>query len=95
MGEVASSWRRIEGDGLVHAGPCIVKAIVFEPHAGQDWADVYDGRDATSGEKFCRVEAKTVTTVPVNLGDGVLFGRGIYVDGTDGDVRTTVTFIPL
>lgn len=91
----ATHWQRIPGSGIVHAGPCIVLDVIFHPDAAADYADIYDGRDATSGTKCYRIESADDSTVAVNLGSGILFGRGIYVAGIDAAVETTVAFIPL
>ena len=91
----ATNWVRVAGDGLVFNGPCIVKTIIVFPDVAEDYADIYDGRDTTSGVKFCRIEADVDQTLTLNLGDGVAFGRGIYVDGKDSAVETTIAFIPL
>lgn len=94
MENYATHWVKIPGDGLVYDGPCIVKTIVFWPDANADYVDIYDGRDTTSGIKFARIEAAASTTQRLNLGNGVLFGRGVYVDGIDAAVETTVCFVP-
>ena len=95
MGNEATHWLRVAGDGVVYDGPCILKNVIFWPDVAADYVDIYDGRDTTSGVKFCRIEADVDETRLVSLGDGVLFGRGIYVDGIDSAVETTVAFIPL
>lgn len=95
MSEHATHWRRIAGDELIYDGPCIVRTITVKPDANHDWADIYDGRDATTGTKYCRVSTANRTTGHLNLGTGVLFGKGIYVNGYDSKVETTVSFIPL
>jgi hypothetical protein len=89
------AYARIVGDGRVYQGPALVKAIVFVPVSGADYADIYDGLDTESGEKVFRVKAAALTTWQITLDCGVLFSRGIYVDGKDGDVETTVLFEPL
>lgn len=91
----ATHWERQVGSGLIYDGPCIVKTIILWPHAASQYADIYDGRDTTSGTKFCRVDAFQLTTQHVGLGDGVEFGKGVYVDAEHGEDETTVTFIPL
>jgi len=91
----ATNWVQIAGDGLVFNGPCIVKSIIFWPHTDDQYADIYDGRDATSGKKFCRVEAYTPATRHISFGQGVQFGRGIYVNAKHREDETTVAFIPL
>jgi hypothetical protein len=90
----STHWERIAGDGMVYDGPCTVRAIIFEPYAANDYVNVYDGRDAISGKLFCQIFTSVKLMQCVDLGAGVEFGRGIYVDGIDGDVRTTVTFTP-
>ncbi len=95
MNGVATAYGRMAGSGMIHNAQCIVKSIVFHPDAGGDYVDIYDGRDATSSTKYCRVESAVDSTVPVDLGDGVIFGKGIYVAGIDSAVETTVAFIPL
>lgn len=88
----ATQWELVKGDGIAYNGPCVLKTIIFWPDEAADYADIYDGRDTTSGVKFCRVEADVDETKVVGLGDGVLFSRGIYVDGIDSAVETTVVF---
>lgn len=88
-------WKHIAGDGLIYDGPCIVTHILVTPDANHDYADIYDGRDTTSGTRFCRAKAANRTTKHIGLGQGVHFGRGIYVDAYDAAVETTIAFIPL
>lgn len=88
-------WTRVTGDGIAYSGPCLLLDIVFWPDSDADYADIYDGRDATSGKKFCRVEAAASTTRHLRFGQGIPFDRGIYVDGYDSAVQTTVIFEPL
>lgn len=95
MPDAATHWLRVLGDGLIYDGPCIVKFIIFWPDANADYADIYDGWDAASGVLFCRIEAAAQTTRHIGLGQGVRFGQGIYVDGIDAAVATTVGFVPL
>lgn len=95
MGTPATAWIHISGDGMIHEGECLVKAIILHPDAAGDYADVYDGRDAVSGVKFCRIENAVGSTLSLDLGDGVLFGRGLFVDGYDSAVEVTIAFVPL
>lgn len=88
-------WVRILGDDLIYTGPCLVTHILMNPDANQDYADVYDGRDTTSGKLFCRLGNATRTGRHLNLGAGVHFENGIYIDAYDSAVETTVVFIPL
>lgn len=86
---------RIIGDGVAWQGTCEVKAIILNPDAGNDYADIYDGLDAISGEKFIRVKSADIVTRLLSLGDGIRFDVGIYVDGYDSAVETTVVFVPV
>lgn len=95
MPEAATHWARITGNGLVYDGPCTVTHIIFWPNANADYVDIYDGRDSTTGDKFCRIETANQNTRHVGLGQGIRFGRGIYVKGIDNVVQTTIAFIPL
>lgn len=88
-------WSRVRGDALVWVGPCLVHAVLFEPDIGTDYADIYDGRDATSGKKFCRVDTSLVVTRHVNFGQGVAFDAGIFIHNVDVAAYTTVVFTPL
>ena len=89
------TWRMIAGDGEVYSGRCLVTDIILWPNDDGDYADVYDGRDTTSGRKFCRVESAVSTTMHFVFGSGIPFDVGIYVDGKDGDVQTTIGWFPL
>ena len=88
-------WGRIAGDGCLYQGPCLIHSITFFPDVDTDYCDVYDGVDATSGKRFARYELATSTTRNYNYGVGVPFDQGIYIDGYDSAVETTVVFTPL
>ena len=88
-------WVHLFGDGLIYRGPCLVHSITLWPDEDGDHAYVYDGHDVTSGKPFCLLEAATSTTLHLGFGDGVPFSQGIYVDGSDAEVATTVVFTPL
>lgn len=91
----STHYLNVAGDGIAYKGSCILKAVIFHPDAAGDYADIYDGRDATSGTKVFRIENTVDSTLAANLGDGILFGKGIFVDGIDSAVETTVAFVPL
>lgn len=88
-------WTRVIGDGIAYEGSCLLLGIILWPDTAADYTDIYDGRDATSGKKFCRIEADVDRTRPLNFGRGVPFDTGIYIDGMDSAVETTVIFEPL
>lgn len=86
---------RIIGNGLAWDGPCLLTHILFWPHAASQYTDVYDGRDATSGKKFCRIDAFQAASKHVSLGLGVRFDVGIYVEAEHREDETTVVFVPV
>ena len=88
-------WVRVVGDGLAYQGPCLVHSITFMPVTANDYADIYDGRDAVSGKRFMRVISSVVVTSCMCYASGIPFDQGIYVDGKDAEVETTVVFTPL
>lgn len=90
-----ASWVRIVGDGVAYLGPCLVLGFVMVPDAIADYADIYDGKEATSGKKFCRCISAIVSAWAITLPIAVPFSEGIYVDGKDSAVETTVIFMPL
>jgi len=89
------TYARVCGDGRAYQGAALVKGIVFLPEAANDYVDVYDGLDATSGELVCRIISAVVSTCNFAFADGVRFNHGVYLDGIDSAVETTVFFQPL
>lgn len=85
---------RITGDGVAWQGECVLKQVILNVDAGSDWVDIYDGLDATSGEKLLRMKSADIVTRSISLGEGVLFSVGIYLDGIDSAIETTVLFEP-
>ena len=94
MPEYATHWRRVVGSGVVYDGPCVLRDIIFDPHATTQYVEIYDGRDSTSGILFARIDRESHATWQMNLGRGVLFGRGIYVASEHREDAVTVAFNP-
>lgn len=88
------SWRRIVGDGQVYSGPCLVCGFIGWFDGGTAYIDIYDGRDATSGKKFARWRGYYNRTLHMNLGSGVRFDLGVYIDAEEATQETTVILIP-
>ena len=88
-------WVRVKGSDLVYIGPCTLHSIIFAPVTGADYVDIYDGRDATSGKKFCRIVSSAVISWCFCFGAGLEFDEGIYVTDIDEGTETTVVFTPL
>lgn len=82
----------VKGSGLAVEGPVVLHGLIFWPDSDADYADIYDGLEAVSGKKFCRIESSTSITWSWSFEHGVLFDHGIYVDGIDSAVETTVLF---
>lgn len=92
---MAYSYVRVVGDGRAYQGAAEVCGILFLPISANDYVDVYDGLDVTSGEKVFRVISAAATTLPLSFPEGIRFNHGIYLDGIDSEVETTVFFRPL
>lgn len=88
-------WVKVTGDGLAYSGPCLLMGLIFWPDANADYVDIYDGRDDTSGKKFCRIESSVQVTWPFCFATGVPFDVGIFIKAIDAAVETTVVFDPL
>ncbi len=88
-------WVRVAGSGLVYSGPCLVNSVLFLPTTANDYVDVYDGRDATSGKRFCCIISSVVVSWCFCFAEGVPFDKGIYVKDIDGGTETTIVFTPL
>lgn len=89
------TYARVVGDGRVYQGAAILYAVIFQPISADDYADIYDGLDATSGEVVFRTISSAVITWHVSFPQGVRLNHGIYIDGKDDAVETTVFFQPL
>lgn len=85
----------VVGDGQVYDGPCTLRAIIFTPISANDYVDVYDGLDKDSGKKLFRAISAVVVTWCFCFGEGIKMANGIYLDGKDGEVETTIAFDPL
>lgn len=88
-------WTRVVGDGLVYEGPCLLKHIILMPGDADRYVDIHDGRDATSGKKFCRLNVTYEGTDDIYFGEGVPFDVGIYIDAESSEEETTIVFQPL
>ena len=82
----------IKGDGLAIEGPCLVHGLILQPDASADYCTVYDGLDATSGKEFVVIDTSTIITRELLFPCPVRFDRGVYIDGLDSAVKTTVLF---
>lgn len=82
----------VKGDGRAVEGSCIVHGIIFWPDDDADYVDIYDGLDETSGKKVFRIETATSITWAWSFTHGILFDNGVYVDGKDDAVETTILF---
>lgn len=83
------------GDGLAWSGRCLLTHILFTPGGGTQYVRVYDGRDATSGKRKFTVTTSATESLSINLGEGVPFDVGIYLDAQAETDETMVVFKPL
>ena len=88
-------WVRKAGDFLAFSGPCLLTHVIVYHDAADDYADVYDGRDATVGSKLARFRCAGKGTEQFDFVGGLLMDGGIYVATTDAAVETTIAFIPV
>lgn len=82
----------ITGDGLAVEGSCLVHGLILQPDANADYCTVYDGLDAVSGKVFVVIDTSIVVTRELIFPCPVRFDLGVYIDGLDSAVRTTVLF---
>lgn len=87
-------WVRKAGSFLAFSGRCLLTHVIVYPDAADDYADVYDGRDATVGTKLACFRCIGKGTEQFDFGDGILMDGGIYVDAFDDAVETTIGFTP-
>jgi len=80
----------IIGDGLVTDQPTMLHGILFTPISGNDYVTIYNGRDATSGIKIGKIITAYVMTRYHTFGHPVYCPQGIYVEGSDDEVETTI-----
>jgi len=86
------TWARIKQSDVAAVGHVHVTRVILEPAAAADYIEIYDGVDPTAGKLFAIMHAATRTTRTMNLGDGVHFDRGVYIEGSAAGVRSTVCF---
>ena len=87
-----SAWVRFAGDGLVVEGPCVVTALLWRCDKNDETCEIYDGLDAVSGKLFTELIGDAKMSYSFNLGDGVRFDNGVYVDQTTTNDVITVCF---
>ena len=85
-------WVHVVGDGQAYTGRCLLHSITLDPDAGGDEVTIYDGRDAASGRKFMSLVTSIKVTRHIQFEPGMPFSVGIFVDGSDAAVETTVVF---
>lgn len=68
----------------------MIHGIIFTPISANDYAIIYDGHDATSGRKLCKVISSVVVTWALCFALPIFCPRGVYVEGKDDEVETTI-----
>lgn len=89
---VPSGWVRIAGDGLAVEGACVVTAILWRCDKNNEMCAIYDGLDAVSGKAFATLIGDADSFYPLDLGGGVQFDGGVYVDQTTTLDEVTICF---
>ena len=80
----------VVGDGLVTLEPTMLHGVIFTPVSATDYVIVYDGRGTIAGRKLFKLIESTVTTLSLSFPTPIYCPKGIYVDGVDSDVETTI-----
>ena len=88
----ASGWTMIKGSGLAVEGPCVLLGVIFTPDTTNDYVTIYDGIDAASGRKFAKITTAVDVTWPFHMSCHPLFAAGVYVEGIDSAVETTIIY---
>ena len=78
---------------LIHAGPCIVKAVHLAGDGEAANCQVYDGLN-TLGSLKAHIEVPEGRSYTWTPGDGTDFDQGLYIAVSGGGAKVTVTFIP-
>lgn len=80
----------IVGSGVAVSRPTLLHGVVFTPVTANDYAVIYSGRDAVSGTKLFKVISAVVVTWSLYFGHPIYCPNGVYVDGIDDEVETTI-----
>jgi hypothetical protein len=72
--------------------PAYLHCVILTVEDSGDYVDVYEGRDATSGNKVLRLKALANRSVSFNFSDPIYCGRGIYVSFSTTDSEATVAW---
>lgn len=75
-----SAWRNVTGDTLVARNPCLLHGVVLLTSAGGGDVTIYEGQDATSGEKILSIEGANNISNQVAFNPPLPLQRGLYVD---------------
>ena len=78
-------------DGIIYTGACRVLGIHLEGPTAGDYAEIYDGTTTAGTFRFDPRIAANTSSLTYDC-FGAPFTTGIYVDGIDNDVITTVIY---
>ena len=85
----------LTADGIVTARPAVLCCIILSVATTGDYIEIYEGRDATSGRRLCKIKALVGRSVTFNISNGVLLERGIYVSFLKTDSDATLIWFPV
>jgi len=92
MAKPARGYRYLVIDGIAVSKPCNLVGVVFTPTTAADYVTIYSGVDTSSGEVVMRVDAATVTTLPVVIPEGIYCPGGVYVDFSAASGKCTIIY---
>lgn len=74
-----SAWRNVTADTLISRNPCLLHAVVVLADSGGGGITVYEGQDATSGDKIVRVQGSADVSKLFRFNPPLPCQRGLYV----------------
>ena len=92
--KVGPGWTIREDDGIVTTQPAWICCLILSVSASGDYVEVYEGRDTTSGRKFCTLKALENRSVAFPIGEPVYFDGGIYLAFSTTGSECTIVWAP-
>lgn len=75
-----AGWTYTAVDRIITTHPALLLGVIVLASAGGGDVTVYEGQDATTGQKIGTFEGANNITNSMMFGPGLDCGRGIYVD---------------
>jgi hypothetical protein len=90
----SNRWLCLDGSQIVYHKGLLLKGVVINCHASDGYSTLYDGLDATSGRKICRINGASKVSTQLDFGEGIRVERGLYVAFGDHTDQVIVYFDP-